>query len=130
MCHLFFNCRVARFLWNALFITFNIQPPKDNIHLFGTWLWSFSPSLRNHITVGLAAVCWASWLKRNDTVFKKKKNTNSFLQVIFRGTFWIRHWSQLSKEEERAVLKKGCRRSEVMLLEVFGRMRSRLQRSL
>ena len=34
--HLFFECPTVRFLWNVLFITFNIQPPKNNIHFI--WL--------------------------------------------------------------------------------------------
>lgn len=55
--HLFFDCRVARFLWNTLFITFHIRQPKNNVHLFGSWLRSFSPKLRNKILVGLAAMC-------------------------------------------------------------------------
>jgi hypothetical protein len=30
------------------------------------------------------------------------------LQVIFRGTFWMRSWSILSREEGRSILKKSC----------------------
>jgi hypothetical protein len=45
--HLFFDCRVARFVWNALFITFNIQPPKCTSHMFGSWIRGFAPRLRN-----------------------------------------------------------------------------------
>ena len=39
--------------------------------------------------LGLVALCWALWLNRNDTVFDKK-NSNSPLQVIYRGIYWIR----------------------------------------
>jgi len=31
--------------------------------------------------------------------------SNSFLQVIFRATYWIRQWSLLHTEEERVSLK-------------------------
>ena len=66
----------------------------------------------------MAVVCWVMWLNRNDTVFKNK-NTNS-LKVIFMEAYWIRHWSLLSKEEVRRALKEGCRRLEVLMLQVFG----------
>ncbi|KAG0534702.1 hypothetical protein BDA96_04G302200 [Sorghum bicolor] len=39
--------------------------------------------------------------------------------VIFRGTFWIRHWSLLSKEEERRNLNYGCRYLEGAALQLF-----------
>jgi hypothetical protein len=57
-------------------------------------------------------MCWALWLNKNAMLFNKKKNINSFLQVIFSGTYWIRQWSQSSKEEERAALKSGCKQLE------------------
>jgi hypothetical protein len=55
--HLFFDCRVARFVWNLLYITFNCKPPHSTTHLFGSWTRSFAPVLRNQITLGIAVVC-------------------------------------------------------------------------
>ena len=115
----FFNCRVARFVWNTLFITFNFQPPKSTSHMFGSWIRRFAPGLRNQIIVGVAAICWVLWLNRNDAVFQKLV-TNSHLQVMFRRTFWIRQWSLPSKEEEGRVMKEGCRRLEGVALQLFG----------
>jgi len=68
--------------------------------------------------VGIAAMCWALWLNRNDMIFQKA-TANSFLQVIFRGAYWIRQWSQLSKEEEKGALMEGCQRLEVGALHLF-----------
>ena len=48
--------------------------------------------------MGVAAVCWAIWRCRNDLIFNKIK-VNSVLQVIFRGTYWFRFWTQLQREE-------------------------------
>jgi len=118
--HLFLECHVAKGLWNSLFLAFNIKPPKDISHMFGSWLRSFPPSLRNQIIVGVAALCWAIWLSRNDVVFSKT-TTNSFSQLIFRGTYWIRLWSQLSKEKEGRQMKEACHLLEVLMLEVFGK---------
>jgi hypothetical protein len=69
------------------------------------------------VTVGVAAFCWALWLSRNDVVFQKSKS-KSILQVMFRGTFWIRSWSILSREEGRSILKEGCRLLETCALEL------------
>jgi hypothetical protein len=69
--------------------------------------------------LGVAALCWAIWLNRNDVVFNNA-GSNSFMQVIFRTTHWIRTWSQLHKSEEaRDRLKKGCQFLETIVLEVF-----------
>jgi len=116
--HLFFECRVARSVWNTLFIAFNIQPPMSISHMFGSWIRSFAPGLRKQVLVGIAAICWILWLNRNDAVFQNKI-ANSFLQVIFRGTFWIRQWL-LSKEEERRMLIDGCKELEGVALHFFG----------
>jgi hypothetical protein len=43
----------------------------------------------------------------------------SVLQVMFRGTHWIRSWSILSREEGRYILKEGCRWVESVALEIL-----------
>ena len=103
--HLFFDCHVARFVWNAVYVVFGIQPPTSMSFLLGSWLGNFSRKLQKHILVGASALCWTIWLSRNDVVFQKTI-PNSYLQVIFRGIYWARCWSQLSKEEEKLSLKK------------------------
>jgi hypothetical protein len=70
------------------------------------------------VLIGLAVICWALWINRNDLVFQKSQ-IKSILQVIFRGMFWIRSWSVLSKQDGRAILKDGCRALEAAALEIF-----------
>ena len=126
--HLFFDCYVARFVWNAVYVVFGIQPPTSMSSLLGSWLGNFSRKLQKHILVGASALCWAIWLSRNDVVFQKTI-PNSYLQVIFRGTYWARCWSELSKEEEKDFLKNNCRLLERRVLEMFARrwrLRNRL----
>jgi hypothetical protein len=38
---------------------------------------------------------------------------------MFRGTYWIRSWAILSKEDGMVILKEGCRLLETMALEIF-----------
>jgi hypothetical protein len=33
--------------------------------------------------------------------------------------YWARHWSQLSKEEEKVDMKNNCRAIEGMVMELF-----------
>jgi len=69
--HLFFDCYLARFIWNAVHIAFNIQQPTSISNMLGSWIKSFPFELRNQILVGAAALCWAVWLSRNDVVFER-----------------------------------------------------------
>ena len=84
--HLFFECHVAKFVWGSVRMVFGIQPPSSVTNLLGSWLRSFSVKLRKQLLVGAVALCWAIWLCRNNAVFCQT-TPNSYLQVIFRGTF-------------------------------------------
>jgi hypothetical protein len=57
-------------------IVHHFQPPKNNIHMFGSWLRNFIPSLRSRIMLGLMVMCWL-WLNRNDIVLDKKNLTHT-----------------------------------------------------
>ena len=81
---MFFDYHVAKFAWNAVFVTFRIQPPASVSHLLGSWLGVFSLKLRKQMLVGVAALCWVLWLNRNDAVFNRKL-PKSYLQVFLGG---------------------------------------------
>jgi hypothetical protein len=83
--YLFFDCHMA-LIWNAVSISFDIQPPSSITNLFGLGLGVFSLKLKGQVLIGAAALCWALWLCRNDVVFQRSI-PNSFAQVIFRGHF-------------------------------------------
>jgi hypothetical protein len=116
--HLFLECHMARMVWGLASITFGFCPPSSVAHLFGSWLNSFPSKMSNLVLIGAVALCWALWLCRNDVVFNNRSKLISCLQVIFRETCWIRTWSLLSKEEERCILKVGCRSLEITSLEL------------
>jgi hypothetical protein len=66
----------------------------------------------------MAAVCWAIWRCRNDVVFNQMKS-NSILQVIFRGAYWLRFWAQLQRDETaKDALSTMSKKLEVIALEV------------
>jgi hypothetical protein len=84
--HLFFDCQLARLVWGAVSITFGFRPPSSMTDMFGSWLKSFHFRFKNKMLIGMAAMCWALWLSRNEVVFQGT-TPKSFLQVIFRATY-------------------------------------------
>jgi hypothetical protein len=88
--------------------------------MFTGWLEGIDRKLKSQILVGASAIYWTIWLTRNDIVFDKVA-TPSYLQAIFRRTYWTRFWSQLQKEENHHLVKMGCRTIETVMMEVFAR---------
>jgi hypothetical protein len=105
-------------MWGTVCFTFGIKKPVDVGHLFGPSLRSFSKKQRNLVLLGMAAFCWALWISRNDLVFHMSQ-FKSILQVMCRGTYWIRSWAILSKEDGVVILKEGCWLLETMAFEIF-----------
>jgi hypothetical protein len=69
------------------------------------------------ILVGVSALCWAIWRCWNDVVFNKTKYT-SFMQALFRGTYWMRFWSQLQCDDDtKEMFRKASSMLEVIVLE-------------
>ena len=68
---------------------------------------------RNHdhklmLLTGAASLCWAIWLTRNKTMFDKCR-PKTFLQVLFRGTHWLRFWALLQRTDDRKdEIVKAC----------------------
>jgi hypothetical protein len=63
------------------------------------WLSNQDKNIKKMILVGVSALCWAIWRRQNDIVFNKTKYT-SFIQALFRGTYWLRFWSQLQPNDD------------------------------
>ena len=108
--HLFFYCHITKLLWRAVHFAF---------HLFGNWLRSVGTKLKRQLLVGASALCWAIWLSKNDVVFDKSP-TKTYMQVLYRGTHWLRFWAQLQKcDENKEALQKACQTTEVLVMQIF-----------
>jgi RsiW-degrading membrane proteinase PrsW (M82 family) len=98
--------------------------------LFGTWLNNQPKNMKGLIWVGVAALFWAIWRCWNDVIFNKLK-TNSIMQVIFRGAYWLRSWSQFQRDEQdKNTLIMLSRRLEVVALDISNRGWKHLYRLL
>jgi RsiW-degrading membrane proteinase PrsW (M82 family) len=86
--------------------------------------------MKGLIWVGIAVLCWAIWRCRNDIIFNKMK-TNSIMQVIFRGAYWLRSWSQFQCDEQAKVtLTLLSKKLEVVALNISNRGWKHLYRLL
>jgi len=89
--------------------------------MFESWLSNQNNKSRNLIWVGVAALCWAIWRCRNDIIFKRMKS-NSIMQVIFRGAYWLRFWAQLQRDEQaKDTLVEMSKKLEMIALEITNR---------
>ena len=125
--HLFLDCLYARMIWKIIFYTTSLTPPRSIGHMFDSWLSNQSKKIRNLIWVEVAVVCWAIWRCRNDIIFNKFK-VNSILQVIFRGTYWLRFWAQLQRDEHaKNALSEMSRNIEIIC---YGASKRRVEAKL
>jgi hypothetical protein len=116
--HLFFACHYAQFMWRLDFWSMGFNQPRSVRHTFGNWLFGMPSKTKHLIISGVAAICWAIWISRNDLVFDKKP-VLTYLQVLFRATHWFRTWADLHKQEEGIQIKEACRRLECTALQIF-----------
>ena len=75
--------------------------------------------LKRQLLVGASALCWAIWLSRNDVVFDKSP-TKTYLQILYRGTHWLRFWAQLQRcDEDKEAVQKAYQTIEVLVMQLF-----------
>jgi hypothetical protein len=128
--HLFIDCPLTQMIWRIIFFATNLKPPRSIHHMFGSWLNNQDKKIKSLIWVGVAAFCWALWRCRNDVIFKNLK-TNSVMQVIFRGAYWLRFWAHLQRDEQaKDALSSLSKKLEMIALEVSNRGWKHLYRLL
>ena len=82
-----------------MFVLFGINPTRNTNHPFNSWS-KLGGSNHNHLLLtGAAAFYWAISITRNDMVFDKV-HPKTFLQVLFRGTHWLRFCALLQCSDD------------------------------
>ena len=76
-------------MWRAVQVSFGINIPANKDELFSPLLRPNGPKTNTLLLVAAAALIWAIWLTRNKVIFEKVR-PKTFLQVLFRGTHWLR----------------------------------------
>ena len=111
--HVFLDCHFSRFLWRAIHIAFGSYPRHVYvIYTFRDWLVGIDKKTKKLILVEASAICWALWLGRNDMVLIKAPS-KSYMQVLFRATYWLWYWAQLQRcDEDINLTNDACRKLE------------------
>jgi hypothetical protein len=86
--------------------------------VFGGWVQGMNDKDRKILLVGVGDMLWSIWLSRNDIVFNKT-SILSYMQVIFRATYWTRTWLVFQKEENQVLLQSACRWMETLTMDIF-----------
>jgi hypothetical protein len=97
---LFLECLYTKFLWRDVHILFGIPSPQSIDDLFNRWSKMASNKHNSLLLTTASALCWVVWITRNEVVFDKCR-LKSFLQVLFRGTHWLRQWKKLQWHDDR-----------------------------
>jgi len=106
--------------WRAVHILFGISPPSDMDDLFIRWSKLLNKKYNSLLLTAASALCWAVWITRNEVVFDKCR-PKSFLQVLFRGTHWLRQWARLQRHDDlRDQLTLAAQHLESSALQFFG----------
>ena len=120
--HLFFQCSMARLLWNILKCTFNLLRTPDNVDdLLDKWILQFDKKTSKLLMVGVCALLWAIWRIRNKLIFEGVRITDPCAPVAML-TMWLSDWVILQRNQENQdMLKKGVIMYEVVAKEIFKR---------
>ncbi|KAM3336031.1 hypothetical protein ACQJBY_030161 [Aegilops geniculata] len=73
---------------------------------FYSWCYAFLPQGERYFTMGLAAICWAIWNRRNQATFEFKKLAYPF-EIVFNACMQLTYWAGLLKGERRTELERG-----------------------
>ena len=85
--------------------------------MFGTWLNTLDKKDKCSVLAGATTLCWAIWRCRNDVIFKNIRYI-SFMQALFRGTYWMRFWSQLQHNDGiKELFRQASMQLEVVAME-------------
>ena len=86
--HLFFSCAHVKFLWRAVHVVFGLSQPSSVDDLFNRRCKVGGTKHNLLLLTAALAICWTIWISRNEVIFDKCK-AKSYLQVLFRGTYWL-----------------------------------------
>lgn len=106
---MFFDCPLAKMIWNIIICAFNFKPTLNRTQVIGTWLSGYDKNMKNLLMVGISAVVWAIWKTRNracfDNVLPKTPT-----EVVYLVCNLIESWALLQKlEANRRRLELGAR---------------------
>jgi hypothetical protein len=110
---------LCKFLWCATHLVLGIPPPVNIEYFLNNRSKQGGHNHNIMVLTGAAAICWSIWLTRNDTMFNNCRS-KTFLQVLSRGTYWLRLWALLQHIGDRMErLVEACQLLESSAMQFF-----------
>ncbi|XBI75353.1 hypothetical protein VPH35_068732 [Triticum aestivum] len=106
--HLFFTCPVARVVWRTVGCVFGTSLCPNNLWQYFSWCYIFLPDGAKFYTFGLAAMCWAIWISRNQATFEHKSLKSPF-NVVYAACGFLTYWAGLMAGEDRESMERGAK---------------------
>jgi hypothetical protein len=82
--HLFFYCTLAKFIWRIIQLIFRLGVPTTMRNVFGACVQNMNIRSKHLLYIGIGAMFWRMWLRRNDNIFNKLLRL-----IIYIGYFQI-----------------------------------------
>lgn len=110
--HLFFECIVAKNIWNTLNLFFGRNLGSDFISIASLWVAGKKLDVINSV---IAAVLWALWKHRNSMIFYGSPwiSLNQIWWLVLR---LIRKWEVIFKDHMSAQVTEFCHHIRSMVL--------------
>ena len=123
--HLFFECPLARYIWNVVSCTLGINCQFSSVEeVVSRWLKRHFKKKRSLLAVVVTAVFWGIWKVRNSACFQGVWPDEPCV-VVFKICYWIQWWALLQATQGvKDRLIYFAKLLERVATEVFGARRS------
>lgn len=105
--HLLFTCSVARVVWATTATCLGASNIPTSFDQSWRWCARWIPKGNQFHAVGIAAICWAIWKRRNKVCFEGKKLHNP-LEIISHACALMKNWAGLQKDIDKELLIQGA----------------------
>lgn len=112
--HLFFICPIAKVIWCIVAMCFGISTRPRNMNQYWKWINKICPGRQDIQTIGLSAICWSIWKRRNKACFKKVIIKHP-CDIIFQSCAFLKCWTSLVERDLKDILKTGVMQCSRML---------------
>ena len=102
VCHLFFECVVAKQVWSDISDSFEFSIPNDMNELSSFWNLNNKKSVTN---IACVATIWSIWTMRNDMCFQGVQWTNT-RTILARISSSLHQWKVLCVGDQSVLLRR------------------------
>jgi len=103
----FFECKLATYVWSLVAYVIGAGNRPTSFEQYWLWVHKYLQNKKYVYTVGLAAICWATWKSRNNACFERKL-ISSPTEIICLASSFLSYWAGLQKGSAKEELEIGA----------------------